>query len=147
MTPRRILAALIAVGVLLVVVELAIGAFGKGTPKIADPCKPRTPFAGHGIDGTVQRVVLNGLDGAACQLHTSREELVLSIDPNSTYGRRWSRTTIETALRSGLIRAIDDADRRGDIPGFLAPVLRQLVEAAPIDKLVEGGFNLSDLIG
>jgi hypothetical protein len=147
MTGKRILAALIAAGLLLVVADLAIGAFGKGTPKIADPCKPRAPFAGGGIDGTVQRVVLNGLDGAACQLHTSREELVLSLDPNSTYGRRRNPKTVENALRAGLVRAIDDADRRGDIPGFLAPVLRQLVESAPIDKLVKGGFNLSDLIG
>ena len=147
MTGKRILGALIAAGLLLVVADLAIGAFGTGTPKIADPCKPRAPFAGGGIDGTVQRVVLDGLDGAACRLHTSREELVLSIDPNSTYGRRWNPKTVENALRAGLIRSIDDADRRGDIPGFLAPVLRQLVESAPIDKLVKGGFNLSDLIG
>jgi len=147
MTGKRILGALIAAGLLLVVADLAIGAFGTGTPKIADPCKPRAPFAGGGIDGTVQRVVLDGLDGAACRLHTSRQELVLSIDPNSTYGLCCNPKTVENALRAGLIRSIDDADRRGDIPGFLAPVLRQLVESAPIDKLVKGGFNLSDLIG
>lgn len=147
MTAQRILAALLAAAVLLVAAEVAIGAFGKGTAKIAHPCGTRAPFSGGGIDGTIQKVVLDGLDGAACKLHTSREELVLSFDPNGTYGRKWDRKTIEVAVRAGLVQAVDNADRRGDIPGFLAPVLRRVVQEAPIDKLVNGGVGLSDLLG
>jgi hypothetical protein len=97
----------------------------------------------------VQRIVLNGLDGAACRLHASREELVLSLGP-ATPGqkrRRWDQHTIETAIRAGLLRSVDEAERRGDIPGLLAPVLRRIVRTAPIGKLVEGGISLSDLIG
>ena len=35
----------------------------------------------------------------------------------------------------------------GDIPGFAAPFVRQLVERAPLDKLVRGGISLSNLFG
>jgi hypothetical protein len=42
---------------------------------------------------------------------------------------------------------VDQAEQRGDIPGFLAPAVRQLVERAPLDRLIRGGFKLSDLLG
>ena len=147
MTAKRALAAIVAAAVVLIAVEVAVGAFGKGTPEIKSACAGREPFSGGGIDGTIQRVVLDGLDGAACQLKTSREELVLSLDPNGVYGRKWDRKTVEDAIRAGMLRSLDEADRRGDIPGFLAGILRQAVERAPIDKLLNGGFNLGDLIG
>jgi hypothetical protein len=144
---KAILAALVAAAAILIVVEVGMGAFSAESPKIANACAARAPFPGGGLDALAQRIVLDGLDGAACQLHTSREELVLSLDPNSTFGRRWDRKTLENAIRAGLLRAVDEADRRGDIPGFLAPVLRAAVERAPIDKLVEGGFSLNDILG
>jgi len=33
------------------------------------------------------------------------------------------------------------------VPGFLAPALRGIVEHAPLDKLIRGGFSLGDLLG
>jgi hypothetical protein len=33
------------------------------------------------------------------------------------------------------------------VPGFLAPLLRRVVERAPLDELIQGGFSLSDLLG
>ena len=50
-----------------------------GHTKLADPCTAKPAFAGGGIDGAVQRFALSGLNGAACSLHTTREELVLSF--------------------------------------------------------------------
>jgi len=142
-----IVAALIASGALLVGIEIGKGALEEPSPKIASPCAPRDGRTG-GIDTTIQRIVLDGLDGAACRLHTTREELVLSLGGNSAVlPRRWDEHTVEVALRAGLLRSVDDAERRGDIPGFLAPLLRRLVESAPLDRLVQGGFSLSDLIG
>ena len=92
--------------------------------------------------------MLDGLDGAACRLHTSREELVLSLGGSGLgVTRRWDEHTIEVALRAGLLRSVDDAEQRGDVPSFLAPALRQLVESAPLDKLVRGGIGLSDFFG
>jgi hypothetical protein len=66
--------ALLLSGAALVGVELGKGALDEPAPKIANPCQPREGRTG-GIDATVQRIVLDGLDGAACRLHTSREEL------------------------------------------------------------------------
>jgi hypothetical protein len=139
-----ILAALLVSAVALFGVELGRGALSEPSPKLADPCHPRAGRSG-GIDATIQRIVLDGLDGAACRLHTTREQLVLSLEGNAP--RRWDEHTIEVALRAGLLRAVDDAERRGDVPGFLAPILRRLVESAPLDTLIRGGIRLRDLLG
>jgi hypothetical protein len=140
--------ALLLSGVALAGIELGKGALDEPAPKIANPCQPREGRTG-GIDATIQRIVLDGLDGAACRLHTSREELVLSLDGGAGLGvtRRWDEHTIEVALRAGLLRSVDAAEQRGDVPSFLAPALRQLVESAPLDKLVRGGIGLSDFFG
>ena len=139
-----ILVALLAAAAILVAVELGMGAIDTG-PTVANPCKPRQPFPGSGLDATIQRIVLNGLDGAACRLHTTREELVLSL--RSSGGTvHFDKRSTEVAVRAGLLRAVDEAERRGDIPGFLAPIARRLIRITPIDKLVQGGFRLKDLI-
>jgi hypothetical protein len=142
-----IVAALLASGAVLVAFELGKGALEEPSPKIANPCKPREGRTG-GIDATIQRIVLDGLDGAACRLHTTREELVLSLGGSSAVlPRRWDEHTVEVALRAGLLRSVDEAESRGDIPGFLAPLVRRLVKRAPLDRIIEGGFSLSDLLG
>ena len=148
LTPAlAILGALLAAVLALVAVEFGKGAAEEPGPKIANPCHGRAPRGGGGLDATVQRIVLDGLAGAACRLHTTREELVLSLAPETGVRRRWSDHTIEVALRAGMLRAVDEADRRGDIPGFATPFVRQLVEKAPLDKLVRGGISLSNLFG
>jgi len=140
------LVALLASGAALVGVELGRGALDEPAPKLADACTPRDGRTG-GIDATIQRIVLDGLDGAACRLHATREELVLSLGDDTGVTRRWDEHTIEVALRAGLLRSVDEAEERGDVPGFLAPALRGLVERAPLDKLIRGGVSLSDLLG
>jgi preprotein translocase subunit Sec61beta len=140
-----IVVALLVAAVAVLAAELARGATRSGVT-VANPCKQRALFPGHGIDATIQRIVLDGLDGAACRLRTSREELVLSLRAGGAT-RRWDQRTIETAVRAGLLRAVDEAERRGDIPGFIAPLVRRVVENAPIGKLVEGGIRLRDLFG
>jgi hypothetical protein len=140
--PLAILVGLLVAAVALVAAELVVGAT-HGSVKIANPCARRTPFPGHGVDATIQRVVLDGLDGAACRLHTSREQLVLSLDGKG----RWDRHTIEVTVRAGLERAVDDAGRRGDIPGFLVPLVRRVVEHAPLAALLKGAISLAGLTG
>jgi hypothetical protein len=140
-TGTRVLAVLFAAAAVLVGVELANGAAHAGEVHLANPCKPRT-FAGDAL----QRVVLNGIDGAACRLHISREQLVLSVGGSSPFHTHWTKKQIEVALRAGLLRAVDDAERRGDLPPLLAGPMRKLIETAPIDKLVSGGVSLGDLL-
>lgn len=143
---KAVLVALLLAGVALIAVELGLGALDEPSPKIANPCQPREGRS-VGIDATIQRIVLDGLDGAACRLHTTREELVLSFGGGSLAPRQWDEHTVEVALRAGLLRSVDAAEQRGDVPTFLAPALRGLVERAPLDKLIRGGVSLSDLLG
>jgi hypothetical protein len=107
---RLVLVALLGAAVALIAVELSIGAISFGEAKLADPCKAQPHVSEGGIfgsiDAAIQRVALSGLNGAACSLHTSREELVLSFAPAAgTKKVRWSRATIEKALRGGIARA------------------------------------------
>jgi hypothetical protein len=141
-----ILAVLLAATVALALLE-ATTAWTSAPVTLADPCVPRT-FSGSGVDAAVQRIVLEGLDGAACRLGTTREQLVLSLSRGSGFPpRRFDPHTIEVAIRAGLVRAVDDAASRGDVPGLLAPLLRRLVQTAPLERLLQGGITLADLIG
>jgi hypothetical protein len=145
--PQWVLVGLLAAVVALVAVELGLGALGETSPKIADPCRPRNGRTG-GFDTTIQRIVLDGLDGAACRLHTTREELVLSLAHGPGAPRlHLDRSTTTAALRAGMLRAVDDAERRGDLPSFIAPLLRRLVERAPIEQLLRGAAGLGGLFG
>ena len=141
------LGALGLAAVVLVAVELSQGALDYGASKVADPCVPREAFSGSGIDATVQRIVLDGLDGAACELDTTREELVLSIDPDVGRDVEWDRETLEQAIRSGIDEAIADAEERGDIGSLEARLIREVIERAPLDWLLEGGSSLFDQFG
>ena len=45
-----------------------------------------------------------------------------------------------------MLRSVDDAAQRGDIPSFLVGPIRNLVRTVPLDKLVSGGLSLGDLL-
>ena len=105
------------------------------------------PFPGSGLDGTVQRVVLDGLDGAACRLGTSRERLVLSLAGDSSQRLPGGRAATDAAVRAGLLRALDEAASRGDVPALLTPLLRRVVQTVPLDKLIRGAVSLQGLFG
>lgn len=145
------IAALVALSVgavALIGLELANGAMDAGTLAVRDPCEPRAPFPGQGIDATLQRIVLDGLDGAACELGTTREELVLSLAPSAgAEPTPWDDATIERALRAGLLEAIDDAEQRGSLNGIFAVALRQVVERAPVQWLIDGGQWITGVFG
>jgi hypothetical protein len=142
-----ILAVLLVAALVLVGLELGKGATRSVSPPLAKPCRPRPAFAGTGLDAIVQRILLDGLDGAACRLGTTREKLVLSLRPSTGVRLRHSdRDTVEAAIRAGVLRSLDEAERRGDVPAFLAPVLRRLVQIAPLDSLLRGAIGLRDLL-
>ncbi len=127
------------VGLALLATEFAAGARDVGKYTAADPCTAGPdPYSGDGLDGTVQRIALSALNGAACELGTTREQLVLSVDPDSGYDHvTWDDDTVERALRVGARRAIDDADERDSIPGWIASVLHLAADRAPIGWLTE----------
>jgi MFS family permease len=135
--------AVAAVG--LVAVEIGAGARSVGEFTAESPCTAGPdPYPGSGIDGAIQRIALSTLNGAACELHTTRERLVLSLDEHSGYNDvQWDKPTLQKALKVGAHRAIDDANDRDSIPGWVAAALGFLVDRAPIswfvDKIPIGG--------
>ena len=133
----RRLAVLLSAALVLLVVELSLGAIGFGKPHLADPCRSKTAFRGGGLDGEVQRFALSALNGAACRLHTTREELVLSFVPAAGTKRvRWDRGTIEDALRYGFRRAFKDLQARG-LAGFVVGHILEVVVGAPLDLFLD----------
>ena len=131
------LAVLLAGAVALLVVELSLGAFGFGKPHLADPCADKPAFQGGGLDGEVQRFALSGLNGAACRLHTTREELVLSFVPAAGTKRvRWDRPTIDAALRAGFHQAIKDTEHRG-FGGYVVGHVLDVIVGAPLDFFLD----------
>jgi hypothetical protein len=113
-----VLVALLLSGVALVGVELGRGR--STSRRRRSPIPASRGKADGGIDATIQRIVLDGLDGAACRLHTTREELAaLARRLRVGRHRRWDAHTIEVALRAGLLRSVDAAVQRGDVPEFL----------------------------
>jgi hypothetical protein len=120
-------ALLVAVG-LLVVAELAMGALDFGETRIANPCTTGADFEGGGIDGAIQRFALSAISGAACELATSREELVLSFVPSANASDvRWDEETINRALRAGVERAAEDAAGKGLLGSLLGGLLDEIL--------------------
>ena len=123
----------------LLVTEQAAGASGFGEYEKADPCTaPADPYPGGGLDAGLQRITLSAVNGAACELGVSRERLVLSLDGKQRFGGpQLDQERLERALRSGLVRAVEDADTRGDLPSWAAGPLKSLVQTAPLSWLLD----------
>jgi len=109
---------------------------------VADPCEQRPLVAPEGIEATVQQLALSALDGAACELQITREDLVLSLaDPEERTAfldeREISDETLEAAVRGGLQRAYDDAVAVGAIDGLEAILVGEAIQHVPVDVLVD----------
>lgn len=123
---------------------------------VADPCEPR-PIAVLAERGVLEGVVLSGLDGAACELQVTREELLAALADDDSlrqfsdrYGVDGDR--VDDAVRAGLIRAVDDAEREGLIGGLPATIARVIAERAPVGttldlfRAIPGSPTLPELI-
>ena len=146
------LAALVLVaGVLGVQVANGGGDFEPLQP--ADPCVERDVTSrAEGIDGLTERLVLLGIDGAACRLDVSREALTLEL------AQPGARTDAQVdALRAGLLAAVqrmkddgtlppasdlvDEALDNADLNRFLEAALRALP-----DSVVNGALKTDDVL-
>jgi hypothetical protein len=145
-TPRVLVAGAVIASLALVVTSLALGGASYAPPPVQDPCKPRPWRAPQGVDEITQQFTLSALDGAACELHVSRETLVLALGTAEGRARFASDPRLAAALRAGLIRAIDDAERAGAIPGVVADSLRAAARSLPADQLVTAVMDAADLI-
>jgi hypothetical protein len=126
----------------LVVVYLALGGASYAPAKVADPCAPRDWRDPGGVEDVVEQIALSGLDGAACELDVSREEMVLALASSESRERfvrehRISNQRLERVVRDALLRAIDDAERADALAPTLADVLRAIARNVPVDEILD----------
>jgi hypothetical protein len=134
--------AAVAASALLVGVYLAAGGSSYEPAKTQDPCKPRPWRNPEGLAQIAEQFSLSALDGAACQLGVSREALARALaTPASRAGflKRYGIHDAELAraIRAGLLRAVDDAERAGAISPLLAGPLRAGLRQIPIEQAIE----------
>jgi hypothetical protein len=157
MTRRPPVATLPAVALVLVSGVLGIqlrhggGTFEPLHP--ADPCAARTVTSrSEGIEGLTERLVLLGLDGAACRLGVSREALTLEL------AQPGERTDAEIdALRQGLLAAVQRMKDDGSLPpasdladealesADLNDFAKALIRALP-DSVIDAAVKTDDVL-
>ena len=59
---------------------LALGGASYEPTPVADPCVTREWRDPGGVEAVLEQIALSALDGAACDLGVSREELVLALE-------------------------------------------------------------------
>jgi hypothetical protein len=138
----RAIAGSVVASLILIVVYLALGGASYAPAKVADPCAPRDWRNPSGLSEVGEQIVLSGLDGAACELGVSREEMVLALansDSRDRFARehRISDERLEQLVRDGLMRSIDDAVEADALNPTIANILRGIVRSVPIDELVD----------
>jgi hypothetical protein len=126
----------------LVGAYLAAGGSSYEPAKTQDPCKPRPWRNPEGLQQLAEQFSLSALDGAACKLGVSRETLARALATPASRERFVKRYGIDDAelaraVRAGLLRAVDDAERAGAISPLLAGPLRATLRRIPIDRAIE----------
>jgi hypothetical protein len=133
--------------------QLAYGGRTYEPRRPADPCAARTVTSqSEGIDGLTERLVLIGLDHAACTLDVSREALTLEL------ARPGAPTDAEIdALRRGLRSAVEEMKDDGTLPpaselvdealdsSDLNDIVKTLVRAVP-DPAVDAAVRTDDVL-
>jgi hypothetical protein len=132
-----IVAALVLVGV-----YLAAGGASYVPAKTQDPCRPRPWRNPEGIQAIAEQFSLSALDGAACKLGVSREALAQALaspQARARFSRRYGigNAKLAEAIRAGLVRAVNDAERAGALSPFLAGPLREAVQRIPLERAIE----------
>jgi hypothetical protein len=138
----RAIALAAAAAVTLVVVYLALGGASYAPAKVADPCVQREWRNPKGVEAVAEQIVLSALDGAACKLGVSREEIVLAFGSRESldrFARKHGLTgkQLDALVRSGLLRSVDDAERAGAISGTTADLVRGVVKRIPVSGLLD----------
>ena len=128
--------------VALVGIYLVAGGASYAPAKTQNPCKDRPWRNPEGIEQIAEQFSFSALDGAACELGVTREALARALATPESRERFMDRYGISDAklaeaIRAGLIRAVDDAERAGALSPFLAVPLRQTLHTIPVDEAIE----------
>ncbi len=141
----------IVASLLLVGTYLAAGGSSYTPAKIQDPCKQRPWRDPEGLQQIAEQFSLSALDGAACELGVSRETLARALatpESRERFTRRYGIDDAElaAAIRAGLLRAVDDAERAGALSPLLAGPLREALKQIPVDQAIELIQNARSLL-
>jgi hypothetical protein len=131
-----LVAAALTASLALVVTFLALGGSSYAPADVRDPCQSRSWPKTEGLQQTAEQFTLSALDGTACELHVSRETLVLALGSSDGRERFADDPRLESAVRAGLERAIDDGEKAGAINSVVAGGLRQLARHAPVEQVI-----------
>jgi hypothetical protein len=137
-----VITAAAALGLAVPGVYVALGGGSYETSHVADPCQTREWRSPSGIQRVAEQIVLSTLDGVACEVGSSREELVLAL-PSAGSRIAFARShgldadELEEVTRRGLDRAIRDAEKADALAGWQAALLRQAAERIPLDTLLD----------
>jgi hypothetical protein len=150
---RRALPLLVALGLVAAVVipYLALGGGRYEPTPVADPCDERERTDVDGLGTTIEQIALRGVDGVACELGVSREELVLALrneEALAAFSREQGidRDDLERAIADGLVRAVDQAVEEGALPDLVAPLVRRAAESVPPWLILETLERLGDFL-
>jgi hypothetical protein len=132
----------VVVSLILVGAYLAAGGSSYEPEKVQDPCKPRPWSNPQGLSEIANQFTVSALDGAACQLGVSREQLARALatpEARERFKQKYgiNDEKLAKAVRAGLLRAIDDAEEAGALSSILALPLRETVQRIPLDQAIE----------
>ena len=155
MSGRGLVLAALAASAALVVAYLVAGGGDYEPTAVADPCAPREWRDPGGVEEAAQQFALSALDGAACELQVSRETLAVALaTPESRVEFAAEHgiddEELEAAVRAGVVRAIDDAERADALAPLVADGLRLVAARLPVDEgiaLIEDASELFDGAG
>lgn len=135
----------------LVFTYLAAGGASYEPAKVQDPCKPRPWRNPEGLEQIAEQFSLSALDGAACKLGVSRETLARALATQASRERFIKRYGLDDAelaqaVRAGLLRAVNEAERAGALSPLLAAPLRATLRNIPINQAIELIQNARSLL-
>jgi hypothetical protein len=138
---RLLIGASAAAAALLVIAYLAAGGASYEPAKVQDPCKPREWRSPDTLQEIAEQFTLSALDGAACELHVSRETLARALatpESRQQFAGRYGieDAELESAVRAGVVRAIDDAVDAGALNSLIAIPLREAAQRLPVDEAI-----------
>ena len=145
----------LAASAALVIAYLVAGGGGYEPTAVADPCAPREWRDPEGVEEAAQQFALSALDGAACELQVSRETLAVALATPESRAEFAAEHGIddgelEAAVRAGVVRAIDDAERADALAPLVAdglPVDAGIALIEDASELFDGAGGVIDEIG
>lgn len=152
MRARALVGAAVVVALALVGVYLGAGGSSYTPEKPQDPCQHRPWSNPQSLGEIANQFSISALDGAACQLGVTRETLARALatpQARERFSRRYGidDAKLARAIRAGLLRAVNDAEKAGALSPLLADPLRSTIEDIPLDRAIELVKNARTLLG